>query len=65
MYKTLVHKTNPGIYGVLKNQQIDISMIPDLMQASFSWDDLVKYIAPEQMDTLKNYELKDVQLTFL
>lgn len=62
MYKTLVHKTEPGTYGILQDKQIYRSMIPDLMKDSFSWDDLVKYVAPEQMDTLNNYELKPAEL---
>lgn len=68
LYKILLHKTKDeetgkDIYGVLENQEVHISAVPDLMQQNITTDDIVYYVQLINRLELADYQLCEVEIT--
>lgn len=62
LIKVLVRKDNPAVFGIIENQSVHYAMMPECLQPSVTMQQLEKYVAPDQVPALHQYELQTFKL---
>jgi hypothetical protein len=64
-FKALISRKQPVVFGVIENQEVHYSHMPDLLKPTISLEELRKEVDPTVQDSLDEYELVDVELTII